>query len=94
MPEEKEGQHLQLSEKLCKAHAPPAQELLQVLLFIVSNNLNLEGPRRYSNLRERDKFIMQVFHVSGLNNVQSVKFLLSQPDATAEAVVEKLLGVQ
>jgi hypothetical protein len=68
------------------------QELLDVLLFILSNNLGLQEFDGSFNHRQKDKLIMQIFHLSGLSNVQSVRYLLSQSDATAEAVVEKLFG--
>jgi ankyrin repeat protein len=92
MPEEQEGQHFQLAEKLCKAHTFPAHELLEVLLFILSNNLDLQGFDSFSNRQKKDELVMQIFHLSGLNNVQNVKYLLAQSDAIAEAVVEKLFG--
>lgn len=94
MPEEREGQHLKLAEKLCKPHTFPAQELLQIILFLLSNNFLLEGSTIGAgpDLRKRDTFVMQLFRVSGLNNVDRMKFLLAQPDSTAEAIVEKLFG--
>jgi hypothetical protein len=92
MPEEQEGQHFQLAEKLCKAHTFPAHELLEVLLLILSNNLDLQGFDSFSNRQKKDELVMQIFHLSGLNNVQNVKYLLAQSDAIVEAVVEKLFG--
>lgn len=92
MSEGNEGQHLQLSERLCKAHASPAQELLQLLLFILSNNLNLESRGLSYNREKKDKLVMQIFHISGLNKVHNMRLLLSQSDPTSEAVVERLFG--
>ncbi|KAJ5898525.1 ankyrin repeat-containing domain protein [Penicillium tannophilum] len=94
MPEEREGQHLQLARKLCKPHAFPIEELLQVLLFILSNNFLLEGSNIGSDadVQKRDNFVMQLFHVSELNYVARIKSLLAQSNSTAEAIVEKIFG--
>ncbi|KAJ5802324.1 uncharacterized protein N7503_004774 [Penicillium pulvis] len=94
MPEAREGQHLELARKLCKPHAFPVEELLQILFFILSNNFLLEGSNIGSDpdLQKRDNFVMQLFRVSGLNIVGAIKSLLARSNSTAEAIVEKIFG--
>jgi ankyrin repeat protein len=95
MPEEYEGQHLSVAEKLCDM---PEQLplLVQITLFLLSNNIRLSAFKNLDNktsndwISGEDVFVMRILRTAGYDNVQSFKNLISLKQPTAEALAENL----
>jgi hypothetical protein len=94
MPEQHEGQNMYIAECLCRlGGGGDIVECLQVALFLISNNSRIGESNEWSKMRSKvsevDRTIMAVFHMSGLNTIQSFRHLLSVPGVTAQAMAQK-----
>lgn len=93
MPEEYEGQHHNLSNKLCESKQT-SLDRLKLELFLLSNNLSshdLSGKPEWS-MKLDDKRVMEMFLLSGWNSVKHLEILLSTIEPTAGAIAEKLFA--
>lgn len=87
MPEEFEGQHLDLSSELLDPKQV-GRGLLILGLFLLSNNLIFNEP----DIQLSDKRVLEIFNESGWNNDKYLPILISSPAPTASAIAEKLFA--
>ncbi|KAB8225869.1 ankyrin [Aspergillus novoparasiticus] len=104
IPEQYDGQNMRIAESLHGFGSGIAiAECLRVALFFISNNFKICEPRSngFENFFDQgnteqigssDGLILSVFRISGLNNTQSLRRLLSVPGATAQAIAQRLFA--
>ncbi|KAB8278270.1 ankyrin repeat-containing domain protein [Aspergillus minisclerotigenes] len=104
IPEQYDGQNMRIAESLHGFSSGIAiAECLRVALFFMSNNFKICEPssNRFENLfgqwnteqiGNSDGLILSVFRISGLNNIQSLRHLLSVSGATAQAIAQRLFA--
>ncbi|GAB1315418.1 hypothetical protein MFIFM68171_05628 [Madurella fahalii] len=97
MPEEREGQHHETTEKLCGLRKSVDHlEVLMLQLFLLSNNFtfrenNLARPIE-ETARLHDERMARILRRLGSNGLDHIKRLLSAGDVTAAAIMEKLFA--
>ncbi|KAE8323243.1 ankyrin [Aspergillus sergii] len=104
IPEQYDGQNMRIAESLHGFGSGIAiAECLRVALFFISNNFkicepssngfgNFFGQGNTEQIGSSDGLILSIFRISGLNNIQSLRRLLSVPGATAQAIAQRLFA--
>ncbi|GIJ92153.1 hypothetical protein Asppvi_011129 [Aspergillus pseudoviridinutans] len=93
MPEDFEGQHHTLSERLCDINQT-GMDRLHLELFLLSNNLasQVSSELSYATMNSNDKRIMQMFKRTGWTSLKRLQILLSTPEPTSGAIAEQIFA--
>ncbi|KAJ5493730.1 hypothetical protein N7463_009817 [Penicillium fimorum] len=96
MPEEYDGQHLIVSEKIYSNSELHLEEFMRIALFLLSNN-QVFGYDEHDTIledgvSEQDALLLILFRISGCLNISNIRTLVSLHGATAEAIAEKLFA--
>lgn len=94
MPEEYDGQHVATSQELSGHGDLKLREFLRIALYLLSNKISMHsiGNSEF-HLQGKDEFMLKIFRVSGLDNIVSLRGLLSKrQDISAGAIAESLFG--
>ncbi|CAG8908658.1 unnamed protein product [Penicillium egyptiacum] len=90
MPEEYDGQHRIVSERISSNRELHLEEFMRMALYLLSNNLLGHDPEE--NVEEKDKIIINLLRISGGLNTSDMRSLVSLKVATADAITEKLFA--
>lgn len=94
MPEEYDGQHVATSQELSNHSDLKLREFIRIALYLLSNKISMHGIGNSEfHLDGKDEFMLKIFRMSGLDNVMSLRGLLSRKqDMSAGAIAESLFG--
>lgn len=97
MPEEYDGQHRIVSEKIYSNRELHLEEFMRIAIFLLSNNRLLghdkhdPTPEGYEG-ENKDKLTLNLLRISGGLNISNMRHLVSTKGATAEVIVEKIFA--
>lgn len=94
MPEEYDGQHVATSQELSGHSDLKLREFIRIALYLLSNKIAMHGVGNSEfHLDGKDEFMLKIFRMSGLDNIVSLRGLLSRKqDMSAGAIGESLFG--
>ncbi|KAJ5214097.1 hypothetical protein N7449_001266 [Penicillium cf. viridicatum] len=94
MPEEYDGQHVATSQELSGHSDLKLREFIRIALYLLSNKIAMHGIGNSEfHLDGKDEFMLKIFRMSGLDNIVSLRSLLSRKqDTSTGAIAESLFG--
>ncbi|KAJ5707156.1 ankyrin [Penicillium malachiteum] len=91
-PESEPGEHEALSAALSTSKAG-IWELMSVVLFLLSNDLNLQVPKdSFRGIERDDKLVLQILSDTGWDDLKHLKMLTSIPEPSAQSIMEKVFA--
>ncbi|KAJ5705202.1 hypothetical protein N7536_000891 [Penicillium majusculum] len=94
MPEEYDGQHAATSQELSSGSDSKIRNFIRIALYLLSNKIAMRDARNSrSHIYGEEKFMLKIFRMSGLDNIVSLRHLLSRKhDMPAGAIAESLFS--
>ncbi|CAI7610484.1 unnamed protein product [Penicillium crustosum] len=94
MPEEYDGQHAATSQELSSDSDSKLRNFIRIALYLLSNKITMRDTGNFgSHLHGEEEFMLKIFRMSGLDNIVSLRHLLSRKhNMSAGAIAESLFG--